>query len=53
MEKKEVESETTYNSIMDVIFGEEGQTYTIKGVVTSPKDLLVQTVFIFKTRFRD
>lgn len=39
-EKKGVESETTYNSIMDVIFGEEGQTYTVKGVVTSPKDLL-------------
>lgn len=39
-EKKEMESVTTYNSIMDVILGEEGQTYTVKGIVTSPKDLL-------------
>ncbi|SHH56756.1 DNA-binding protein [Thermosipho atlanticus] len=29
-----------YNSIMDVILGEEGQVYTVKGIVTSPKDLL-------------
>lgn len=39
-EAKTTGSETNYNSIMDVIFGEEGQTYTVKGIVTSPKDLL-------------
>ncbi|MBO8161710.1 MAG: DNA-binding protein [Thermosipho sp. (in: Bacteria)] len=37
----EIKSETSsYNSIMDVILGNEGETYIVKGVVTAPKDLL-------------
>lgn len=33
-------STTGYASLMDAILGEEGKVYTVKGTVTSPKDLL-------------
>jgi hypothetical protein len=31
---------TVYSSLQDVIMGKEGELYTVKGIVTSPKDLL-------------
>ncbi|OOC44131.1 DNA-binding protein [Thermosipho sp. 1074] len=34
------EKKKEFNSIMDVILGEEGKSFVVKGIVTSPKDLL-------------
>lgn len=38
--EKQIGEKTSYSSLMDVAFGQEGAIYTVKGIVTSPKDLL-------------
>jgi DNA/RNA endonuclease YhcR with UshA esterase domain len=38
--EKQTGEKTSYSSLMDVAFGQEGNIYTVKGIVTSPKDLL-------------
>ncbi|ABR30478.1 DNA-binding protein [Thermosipho melanesiensis] len=43
--EKNKESAEIYNTVMDVILGEEGKTYVVKGIIASPKDLLSKGSF--------